>query len=185
MNKEDYLQGFNDYKKGVFEMIEEYLMEELQDSYAIDKEYYEQDLDEDEKEDWDDYSDWWSEGIKNKTVTTYLTHRYNGYILEGYTSGIEGQYGKSTAVRLIEPGTGRRQTLWLTGYEQEHLKNHLATWQDAEGATFPMEIKFLRHKVPSKNGRKYNRFSATLLNHGENLVIPPVPEEQYESQDEN
>ena len=77
MNKEDYLQGFNDYKKGVFEMIEEYLMEELQDSYAIDKEYYEQDLDEDEKEDWDDYSDWWSEGIKNKTVTTYLTHRYN------------------------------------------------------------------------------------------------------------
>lgn len=136
----------------------------------------------------------------NKTPTRYVnrdrlkanidedsgySNLYNGYILEGYTSGIEGQYGESTAVRLIEPGTGRRQTLWLTGYEQEHLKNHLATWQDAEGATFPMEIKFLRHKVPSKNGRKYNRFSATLLNHGENLVIPPVPEEQYESQDEN
>ena len=50
---------------------------------------------------------------------------YEGYILEGFTEGIEGQYGVSTAVRLIAPSDGRRMTLWLTGYEQEHLKNFI------------------------------------------------------------
>jgi|TARA_R110002020_G_scaffold308462_2_gene524155 hypothetical protein len=103
-----------------------------------------------------------------------------GYILEGYTSGIEGQFGDSTAVRLISPESGRRLTLWLTGFEQEHLKSHLSKWSD-NGATFPMEIKFLRHKVSSRNGRLYNRFSATLNAYGDEVVVPPVPDDQYET----
>ena len=103
---------------------------------------------------------------------------HSGYILEGYTSGIEGQYGESTATRLISP-EGRRMTLWLTGYEQEHLKAFLSNASE-EGASFPMEVKFLRHKVLGTNGRKYNRFSCQLLSHGDALTVPPVPEDQYE-----
>jgi hypothetical protein len=107
---------------------------------------------------------------------------FEGYILEGYTEGIEGQYGVSTAVRIIAPSDGRRMTLWLTGYEQEHLKNFIQTSLDNNGS-YPFEIKFLRHKVDGKNGRQYNRFSAKLLSSGEEVVIPPVPEDQLEAQD--
>jgi hypothetical protein len=104
---------------------------------------------------------------------------FEGYILEGFTEGIEGQYGVSTAVRLIDPSEGRRMTLWLTGYEQEHLKNFVQTSLDGE-ASYPMEIKFVRHKVEGRNGRKYNRFSAKLLSSGEEVVVPPVPDDQIE-----
>jgi len=105
---------------------------------------------------------------------------FEGYILEGFTGGIEGEYGESTAVRMVEPEAGRRVTLWLTGYEQEHLKNAVAKWTE-DGESFPMEVKFLRHKVPSKNGREYNRWSGQLLASGEGVVMPPVPEDQYET----
>jgi len=104
---------------------------------------------------------------------------HSGYILEGYTSGIEGQYGESTATRLISP-EGRRMTLWLTGYEQEHLKAFLSNASE-EGASFPMEVKFLRHKVLGKNGRKYNRFSAQVVQSGEDVTVPPVPDDQLEA----
>ena len=107
---------------------------------------------------------------------------YTGYILEGYTPGIEGDFGESTAVRVVEPGGGRRLTLWLTGFEQEHFKNAVVTWTE-NGASFPMEVKFLRHKVPSRKrpGRFYNRWSGQLLDSGEDVVVPPVPEDQYET----
>ena len=75
-------------------------------------------------------------------------------------------------------------TLWLTGYEQEHLKNFVQTSLDNE-ASYPMEIKFVRHKVDGRNGRKYNRFSAKLLSSGEDVVVPPVLEEQLDPQDED
>ena len=105
---------------------------------------------------------------------------YEGYILEGFTEGIEGQYGVSTAVRIIAPSDGRRMTLWLTGYEQEHLKNFIQSSLDND-ASYPMEIKFVRHKVDGKNGRQYNRFSVKLLSSGEDVVIPPVPDDQLDS----
>ena len=100
---------------------------------------------------------------------------HSGYILEGYTSGIEGKYGESTAVRMIAPEGGRRMTLWLTGFEQEHLRSQVSTWTE-DGASYPFEVKFLRHKVASKNGRQYNRFSAQLLNSGQDVTLPPVPD---------
>jgi|TARA_B100000282_G_C31718605_1_gene484815 hypothetical protein len=103
-------------------------------------------------------------------------------IIEGYTEGIEGQYGVSTAVRLVEPTEGRRQTLWLTGYEQEHLKNFIQNSLD-DGASYPFEVQFVRHKVEGRNGRKYNRFSAKLLSSGEDVVVPPVPADQLEPAD--
>tara|TARA_R110002096_G_scaffold82126_2_gene191062 strand:- start:152 stop:616 length:465 start_codon:yes stop_codon:yes gene_type:complete len=108
---------------------------------------------------------------------------FTGYIVEGYTEGIEGQYGVSTAVRVIAPQDGRRMTLWLTGFEQEHFKNSLSSWNE-DGGSYPYEIKFLRHKVLGRNGRHYNRFSASLLSSGEAVTVPPVPEDQLQ-QSEN
>ena len=112
---------------------------------------------------------------------TNYSELHTGYILEGYTSGIEGKYGESTAVRMVAPESGRRVTLWLTGYEQEHLKAQVSGWTD-DGASYPFEVQFLRHKVASKNGsgRKYNRFTAQLLSNGDAITLPPVPEDQYE-----
>jgi|TARA_B100000282_G_scaffold296874_1_gene280719 hypothetical protein len=105
-----------------------------------------------------------------------------GYIIEGFTEGIEGQYGVSTAVRVIEPTEGRRQTLWLTGYEQEHLKTFVQNALD-EDASYPFEVQFVRHKVEGRNGRKYNRFSVKMLASGENVMVPPVPEDQIQAAD--
>ena len=104
---------------------------------------------------------------------------FNGYLMEGFTPGIEGDYGESTAVRMIEPEGGRRMTLWLSGFEQEHFKNAVSKWTE-DGATYPMEVSFLRHKVPSKNGRVYNRWSGRLMNSGADITVPPVPEDQYQ-----
>lgn len=71
MNKEAYLQGFNEYRKGVFEMIEEYLMDNLRLNYAMMKigGFYEKANE--AGEGWIDYNDWWSKGIKFHTVSTY------------------------------------------------------------------------------------------------------------------
>lgn len=101
----------------------------------------------------------------------------SGYILEGYTEGIEGQYGVSTAVRMIEPSEGRRVTLWLTGYEQEHLKNFVQNALDND-SSYPFEVQFVRHKVDGRNGRQYNRFSVKMLSSGDDVAVPPVPEDQ-------
>jgi hypothetical protein len=109
---------------------------------------------------------------------------YAGYIVEGYTEGIEGQYGVSTAVRVISPQDGRRMTLWLTGFEQEHLKNSVGSWAES-GGSFPYEVKFLRHKVLGRNGRHYNRFSVKLLSSGEDVTIPPVPQDQLQEPEDN
>jgi len=114
--------------------------------------------------------------INEETGTSEL---FSGYIFEGYTEGIEGNYGESTAVRVIRPTDGRRMTLWLTGFEKEHFASAVSNWTQ-DGASFPMVVKFLRHKQMSKNGRQYNRFSAQLLNFGDSVTVPPVPEDQYE-----
>lgn len=113
---------------------------------------------------------------------TGFSEMMKGHIIEGFTEGIEGQYGVSTAVRVIEPSEGRRQTLWLTGYEQEHLKNFVQNSLD-NGGSYPLEVQFVRHKVEGRNGRTYNRFSAKLLSSGEDVVVPPVPADQLEAQD--
>ena len=47
---------------------------------------------------------------------------YNGYIVESYNEGIEGEYGVSTAVNMIDTNNdGRRVTLWVGGYETNHF----------------------------------------------------------------
>jgi len=70
---------------------------------------------------------------------------HKNYILEGFTPGIEGNYGTSTAVRVVEPVDGRRMTLWLGSHEQDHFQSFVQKQLD-EGKVFPMDITFLRHK---------------------------------------
>lgn len=114
---------------------------------------------------------------------------FKDYLLEGYTSGISGNYTVegdettyNTAVRVIEPTGGRRQTFWLSGYEQEHLTTAVAKALEA-GHAYPMVVTFLRHQDTSKTGRTYNRFSIKVTDSAgknDSLVVPPVPEDQFQ-----
>jgi len=111
------------------------------------------------------------------------------YLLEGFTSGISGNYTVegddttyNTAVRVIEPSAGRRQTFWLSGYEQEHLATAVSKALEG-GHAYPMVVTFLRHQDQSKTGRTYNRFSLKITDSAgknDSLVVPPVPEDQFQ-----
>jgi len=125
--------------------------------------------------------------VRFPTRDTLKTDRdvlYKDYLLEGFSGGIEGNYGMNTAVRVIEPAEGRRQTLWLSGYEQDHLNASVARALES-GHTYPMQVTFLRHKDTSESGREYNRFSMKVTASGEDITVPPVPEDQYEEPTED
>ncbi|MDA8580351.1 hypothetical protein N9L01_00120 [bacterium] len=114
---------------------------------------------------------------------------HKDYLLEGFTSGISGNYTVegddttyNTAVRVIEPSAGRRQTFWLSGYEQEHLATAVSKALEG-GHAYPMVVTFLRHQDQSKTGRTYNRFSIKVTDSAgknDSLVVPPVPEDQFQ-----
>ena len=71
---------------------------------------------------------------------------YQGYIVEGYNEGIEGEYGVSTAVNLIDTNNdGRRVTLWVGGYETNHFSQFIEA-QAANGNSLPLAVSFLRTK---------------------------------------
>ena len=47
---------------------------------------------------------------------------YQGFIIEGYNEGIEGEYGVSTAVNCIDTNNdGRRVTLWVGEIGRAHV----------------------------------------------------------------
>lgn len=121
--------------------------------------------------------------VRFPTRDTLQTERdvlYKDYLLEGFSSGIEGNYGSNTAVRVIEPTEGRRQTLWLSGYEQDHLNASISRALES-GHTYPMQVTFLRHKDTAEaTGREYNRFSMKVTASGDDITVPAVPEDQYE-----
>ena len=66
---------------------------------------------------------------------------YQGYIIEGYNEGIEGEYGVSTAVNMVDTNNdGRRVTLWVGGYET----NHFAQFIEGQAATVtPFLLQYL------------------------------------------
>ena len=103
---------------------------------------------------------------------------YNGYIIESYNEGIEGEYGVSTAVNLIDTNNdGRRMTLWVGGYEQTTLHNSLRRKRQTE--TPPIGCFFLRTKQTSeKSGRQFNKMVLRLDSAGDDVVIPPIPADQ-------
>ena len=104
---------------------------------------------------------------------------YNGYIIEGYNEGIEGEYGVSTAVNMIDTNNdGRRVTLWVGGYETNHF-SQLLEGQAANGNTLPLTVSFLRTKQTSeKSGREFNKMVLRLDSAGDDVVIPPIPADQ-------
>ena len=104
---------------------------------------------------------------------------YQGYIIEGYNEGIEGEYGVSTAVNMIDTNNdGRRVTLWVGGYETNHFSQFIEG-QAANGNTLPLTVSFLRTKQTSeKSGREFNKMVLRLDSAGDNVVVPPIPADQ-------
>ena len=103
---------------------------------------------------------------------------YEGYIVESYKGGITGEYGESTVVNMIDTNNdGRRVSLWLGGFEQNHFTQFVEGCA-ANEQVLPLQITFLRHKVDGKNDRQYNKISLRLDAHGDDVLIPAVPEDQ-------
>ena len=104
---------------------------------------------------------------------------YNGYIIEGYNEGIEGEYGVSTAVNMIDTNNdGRRVTVWVGGYETNHFSQFVEA-QAANGNALPLTVSFLRTKQTSeKSGREFNKMVLRLDSAGDDVVIPPIPADQ-------
>ncbi len=104
---------------------------------------------------------------------------YQGYIVEGYNEGIEGEYGVSTAVNMIDTNNdGRRVTLWVGGYETNHFSQFIEA-QAANGNTLPLAVSFLRTKQTSeKSGRQFNKMVLRLDAAGDDVVVPPIPADQ-------
>ena len=104
---------------------------------------------------------------------------YTGYIVESYNEGIEGEYGVSTAVNLIDTNNeGRRMTLWVGGYETNHFSQFIEG-QAANGNSLPLAVSFLRTKQTSeKSGRQFNKMVLRLDGAGDAVEIPPIPADQ-------
>ncbi len=104
---------------------------------------------------------------------------YQGYIIEGYNEGIEGNYGVSTAVNVIDTNNeGRRMTLWVGGFETNHFAQFIEG-QAANGNALPLQVSFVRTKQTSeKTGRTFNKLTLRLDAAGDDVVIPAMPEDQ-------
>ncbi len=104
---------------------------------------------------------------------------YQGYIVEGYNEGIEGQYGISTAVNVIDTNNdGRRMTLWVSGFECNHFSQFIEG-QAANGNALPLQVSFVRTKQTSeKTGRTFNKLTLRLDAAGDDVVVPAIPEDQ-------
>jgi hypothetical protein len=129
-----------------------------------------------------------AEAPQNATPTVYPNRDrlqaefdtlYQGYIVEGYNEGIEGQYGISTAVNLIDTNNeGRRMTLWVSGYECNHFAQFIEG-QAANGNALPLQVSFVRTKQTSeKTGRTFNKLTLRLDASGDDVVIPAIPDDQ-------
>lgn len=127
--------------------------------------------------------------VNYETFKTERDHVYKGYILEGYTDGIESPLGTvSTAVRMCAPGNdgepaeGRRLTVWLSSYEQNDFQRLLDSIE--EDVTLPVTIDFLRRMETSqKTGRDYKQFHAIYRGSASRDALPEVHEDQLK-QDE-
>ncbi len=82
---------------------------------------------------------------------------YENYIVEGYTSDIESDFGgTNTAIRMTSP-EGVKVTLWVASVEQKIFHEKIALWEN-QGHALPVKISFKRVKATSaKSGREYNK----------------------------
>ena len=103
---------------------------------------------------------------------------YSGYYIESYQSGIKGQYGDNTAVRITSP-EGEKQTLWVNGFEEKHFLQFVSKAEGSDEVTLttsengntelsaPLKVDFLRTQQESEAGNKYNRIMFVLKASGE------------------
>ena len=101
---------------------------------------------------------------------------YTGYYIESYQSGIEGNFGPNTAVRVTSP-SGEKQTLWVNNFEEKHFLQFISRLEKDNGVTVddkgtlspPVKVDFMRSQQESEEGRKYNRIMFILVDSGEDV----------------
>ena len=96
---------------------------------------------------------------------------YENYIVEGYTSDIESEYGgTNTAVRMTSPD-GAKMTLWVGSVEQNIFHEKISHWEK-QGHSLPVKISFARTKATSgKTGREYNKLTIKTIATGEEVAL--------------
>tara|TARA_B100000902_G_scaffold191912_1_gene183405 strand:+ start:1215 stop:1649 length:435 start_codon:yes stop_codon:yes gene_type:complete len=96
---------------------------------------------------------------------------YENYIVEGYTSDIESEYGgTNTAVRMTSPD-GAKMTLWVGSVEQNIFHEKISHWEK-QGHSLPVKISFARTKATSaKSGREYNKLTIKTIATGEEVAL--------------
>tara|TARA_B100001250_G_scaffold357689_1_gene333590 strand:+ start:545 stop:1018 length:474 start_codon:yes stop_codon:yes gene_type:complete len=104
---------------------------------------------------------------------------YLNYIVEGYSSNVEGKFGKNTAIRITSPA-GEKQTLWVNNYEEQHFNQFIArlekqgitTVEDNGNLSSPVKISFAKtQEVSEKTGNPYNKLMIKLVAHGDDVQI--------------
>jgi len=106
--------------------------------------------------------------VDRETLRPEFDTVYENYIVEGYTAGIEGEYGTSTVVRMIS-SDGKKVTMWVSSYEADHFENKVKGWEK-EGISLPVKISFARTKAESaKSGRTYNKLNLKTVAHGDEV----------------
>ena len=94
---------------------------------------------------------------------------YDGYFVESFQSGIPGQYGDNTAVRITSP-TGEKQTLWVNGFEEQHFLKFIEK-NATDDIALPVKVSFLRTQKTSAAGNVYNSLKIRLDDHGDEVGL--------------
>ena len=96
---------------------------------------------------------------------------YENYIIEGFTSDIDSDFGgTNTAIRMTSPD-GAKLTLWVGSIEQDIFHEKIAHWEK-QGHGLPVKISFARTKATSaKSGREYNKLTIMTIATGEEVGL--------------
>ena len=96
---------------------------------------------------------------------------YETYIVEGFTSDIESEYGgTNTAIRMTSPD-GAKMTLLVGSVEQNIFHEKISHWEK-QGHSLPVKISFARSKATSaKSGREYNKLTIKTIATGEEVAL--------------
>tara|TARA_R110000765_G_scaffold57935_3_gene113218 strand:- start:755 stop:1252 length:498 start_codon:yes stop_codon:yes gene_type:complete len=93
-------------------------------------------------------------------------------------------FGPSSAVELARLDNGRRLTWWVSNtFEQEQLKKTI-DGAIANDASYPLEVQFVRmKKVAKESGNEYNKLQIEVVNNGDAVELPAVPDDQWTKAD--
>jgi len=106
--------------------------------------------------------------VERENLRPELDEIYNDYIVEGYTAGIEGEYGESTAVRMTSPD-GKKVTVWLSSFMRDHFASKVKGWED-NGISLPVKISFVKTEATAaKSGRTYNKLNIKTVATGDEV----------------